>query len=90
MAGAAEYVLPDKVIGPCVVINDCTRLKHSKYNCCGGVHMDKFHVNIAHTARSRDVSDMPLGRPPIGVAALSQKLLPYNIIAFKHFKIKTI
>jgi hypothetical protein len=31
--------------------------------------------------RNRDVSDMPWGRPQIGVAAVSQTLLSYNIIA---------
>jgi hypothetical protein len=33
----------------------------------------------------RDVSDMPRGRLQICVAAVSQKLLPCNIIAFKTF-----
>ncbi len=32
--------------------------------------------------QSRDVSDMPWGRLQICMAAVSQKLLPYNIIAF--------
>ncbi len=31
-----------------------------------------------------DVSDMPWGCPQFCVAAVSQKLLPYNIIAFKY------
>jgi hypothetical protein len=35
------------------------------------------------TPTSRDVrSDLPWGRPKICVAAVSQKLLPYNIIVF--------
>ncbi len=33
-------------------------------------------------APSSDVSDMPWGCPHFCVAAVSQKLLPYNIIAF--------
>jgi hypothetical protein len=37
---------------------------------------------------SRDVSDMPWGRPQICVAAVSQKLLPYNSIAFLKIKLK--
>jgi hypothetical protein len=40
-------------------------------------------------ALSSDVSDMPWVCPQFCVAAVSQKLLPYNIIALKHFKIKT-
>jgi hypothetical protein len=38
----------------------------------------------------RDVSNMPWGCPQFCVAADSQKLLPYNIIALKHFKMKAI
>jgi hypothetical protein len=34
--------------------------------------------------QDKDVSDMPWGRPQICVAAVSQKPLPYNIIAFKN------
>ncbi len=36
-------------------------------------------------SESSDVSDMPLVCPQICVAAVSQKLLPYNIIVFKTF-----
>jgi hypothetical protein len=39
-------------------------------------------ILILMIVSSRDVSDMPRGRPQFCVAAVSQKLLPYNIIAF--------
>jgi hypothetical protein len=38
--------------------------------------------------RGSDVSDMPWGCLQFCVAAVSQKLLPNNIIAFETFKIK--